>query len=207
MNRQTRYYAHATLLCSLFATGATLAQAPVEAQARLTDKHRWMLTGSIGASYSPDEPQNAGHPQWSIDLRPGFYYFLLDHIALGAYLNVGARHDRFPVDGRTSMDSTSLTLGGGLQATLEIELNDRAGLMLSPWVGDLSWRQEFEAGEAPPNSFHFVEFGCSLPLLLHLNENVGIGFGPYVKFDYAIDNGRYGNRLDMGLTSTVFWSF
>jgi hypothetical protein len=186
------------LMCLLLPS-LSLAQES-ELSPRLTDRGRVMLTGTVGGWYSPDEPGTRS-ARWSVDLRPGFYWFVQNRFAVGGYLNVGVQRRQVRVE------STAVGAGGGLQILYEVVLGERLGLVLSPWLGYGWWREGFEADFAFYHS-QALEFGLSLPLLFHLSDSVGVGFGPYADLNLGIGvptdqslQQRY------GVTSTFFWSF
>jgi hypothetical protein len=171
-----------------------------ETSQRLTDRGRAMLTGTVGGWYSPDEPHTRS-VRWSVDLRPGFYWFVQNRFAVGAYLDLGVQRRQ------VRAESTAIGAGGGLQLLYEVELGERLGWMLSPWLGYDWWQEGFDADTVYHSQA--VEFGLSLPVVVHLSSSVGVGFGPYADLNYTL-GGLPTNQLlqqRYGVSSTFFWSF
>ena len=184
-------------MCLLVSSSANAQES--EPSRRLTDRGRAMLTGSVGGWFSPDDPATRT-ARWSIDLRPGFYLFVQNRFAVGAYCGVGVQRRQVRVD------SIAIGAGGGLQVLYEVELGERLGLVLAPWLGYDWWRETYAADSSDQSQA--LQIGLSLPLLVHLSDSVGVGFGPYAELNYVVRvlPGQ-ALRQRYGVTSTFFWSF
>ncbi|MEY2935519.1 MAG: hypothetical protein RL033_6268 [Pseudomonadota bacterium] len=191
---------------------------------RLTDRGRTLLAGSIGVTWSNDH-QSAGVARWAAWVTPSLLCFVHDRLGIGGYLHY--EYAAFP---GLFFDRRERVLGLGAQSAYELVLAPRLGLLLTGQLGlQRRWRtiDEPTAEGADPQDnlqqsplsspslagkIDSIRMGGLLPLLLHLNESIGVGIGPYFFWDHYFTptdprgGARY-NLLRAGVSSWIGGSF
>jgi hypothetical protein len=201
-------------LIALLPAWAAAQDFPEDDPPRLTDRGRTLLSGAVGGWYSPEEESPT---RWSVEVRPAFLRFVVDHLAIGGYLNVGAmRRDVLvlgPYGPTERVKTVNTRAGGGVQVLYEVELASNMGLVLSSSLGT-DWTQSTSdpsyATLPRDTRRHLLQVGLTAPLLFHLSDAVGVGFGPFAALDYIIEGATYDDgplSTRFGVTSAIYWSF
>jgi hypothetical protein len=159
------------LMLSLVVKGAR-AEAPSLAE-HFSQQHDWMINGQISGYWS-DSKGLLTQPDWQLGASPGFAYFVVDRLALGALCGASYAAGR----------AETTTVSGGPQGYYAIVLGDRVSLLVA--VAALVTKNWTSVtlpyiGEQQQDALRF-QVGVGLPLLFHVSEHVALGFGPDFRF-------------------------
>lgn len=193
---------------------------------RLTDRGRTLLAGSFGLTWSNNEesPGVTRYARWAAWVSPSLLYFVRDRLGVGGFVNY-----EYAVFPSMLFARRERALGFGAATAYELALAPRLGLLLSGQLGlQRRWRKIDEpfgraggrqtqqqsplASPSLEGTIDSMRMGLVVPLLLHLNDSIAMGIGPYFFWDHYFaptdpNGGARYNLLRTGVSSWIGGSF
>jgi hypothetical protein len=209
----------------LLATAHVRAQAPAALaprEATLTSRGRLLLAGDLLGNWSNDGPAVHGSlSRWEVDGSVKLLHFVRDQIGIGASAGGGASA-RYLTSSSSALEERANHVRTGVHAAFDVPLTARLSLLLQPallyfyqWLTVDVASSPFDAfGGSPPSAgatfqqqatlsaarrvftLSYVRLALSVPLVVHVSNSVGLGFGPSAWLDFIVHRQPiYGREL------------